>query len=299
MLSHPLLHPGKKLRELMQAKTVVMPGVYDAVTAIAAHKAGFEAAYMSGAAVTNSQLGVPDIGMITLTEMASQAARICQVAPIPILSDADTGFGETWNVARTVIEMERAGLAGIHLEDQVMPKKCGHLDGKGLITAHEMSQKIRAAVDAKRDADFLVMARTDARGVDGIEVAIERAKAYVDAGADAIFPEGLEAIDEFAKFRKSVDVPLLANMTEFGKTPIISVSEFADLGYNLVIYPVSALRIALKAVTDFYRSLNENGTQTALISSMFTRKELYGLIDYPDFEARDAAWTTSRKADIS
>lgn len=268
-----------------------MPGVYDAITAVAAHSAGFEAAYISGAALTNSQLGVPDIGMATMTEFASQAARICQVAPIPVISDADTGFGEAWNVARCVIEMERAGLAGIHLEDQVMPKKCGHLDGKGLITASEMQQKLRAAAASKANSEFLIIARTDAKGVEGLDAAIERAKSYVQAGADAVFPEGLASEGEFEAFRRALDVPLLANMTEFGKTPIIPVERFSNLGYEMVIFPVSAMRVALKAVRGFYDALMKTGTQADELATMTTRAELYDLIEYPGYESLDSKWS--------
>lgn len=272
---------------MMGKGTVVMPGVYDALTAVAAHATGFSAAYISGAAVTNSQLGVPDIGMVTLDEMATQATRICQVAPLPILSDADTGFGETWNVVRCVIEMERAGLAGIHLEDQVMPKKCGHLDGKVLEPAQDMELKFRAAVQAKRDSDFLIVARTDARGVEGLDAAIDRAKRYVGAGADAVFPEGLASEDEFSAFRKALSVPLLANMTEFGKTPVIPVKTFQDLGYEMVIFPVSAMRVALKAVLGFYAELFNKGTQADCLDTMSTRDELYRLIQYADYESTE------------
>jgi len=278
----------------MSQGTVVLPGVYDAITAVAAHATGFNAAYISGAAVTNSQLGVPDIGMATLTEFASQAARICQAAPLPVLSDADTGFGETWNVVRCVIEMERAGLAGIHLEDQIMPKKCGHLDGKQLESADEMVFKLRAAVSAKRDPDFLIVARTDARGVEGLPSAIDRAQRYVDAGADAVFPEGLTSEEEFAAFRGAVKVPLLANMTEFGKTPIIGVQHFKELGYEMVIFPVSAMRVALKAVLGFYEALKVQGTQSGCLETMTTREELYRLIEYAGYESTEADWKTQK-----
>ncbi|MBS1723280.1 MAG: methylisocitrate lyase [Armatimonadetes bacterium] len=290
MLRAPLPNPGRTLRELMSRGTVVMPGFYDAITASAAVRAGAQAGYISGAAVTNSQLGVPDIGLVTLDEMASQAARICQVASIPIVSDADTGFGEAWNVARCVIEMERAGLAGIHLEDQLMPKKCGHLDGKDVVTTEEMVRKLKAAVAAKSKSDFLIIARTDARGVEGLDPAIDRAKAYVQAGADAIFPEGLASENEFEAFRSGLEVPLLANMTEFGKTPLISAQRFGELGYEMVIFPVSAMRVALKAVTTFYGQLLAAGTQEGLVESMTTRAELYDLIEYPAYEAADQRW---------
>jgi methylisocitrate lyase len=288
----PIDRPGTELRRMMREGTVVLPGVYDALTAVAAHATGFTAAYVSGAAVTNSQLGVPDIGMVTLNELASQAARICQAAPIPVVSDADTGFGETWNVVRSVIEMERAGLAGIHLEDQVMPKKCGHLDGKQLESVDEMVAKVRAAVHAKADPDFVIVARTDARGVEGLAAAIDRAQRYVDAGADAVFPEGLVSEQEFASFRSALSVPLLANMTEFGKTPCISVERFQNLGYEMVIFPVSAMRVALKAVLGFYSELKAKGTQADCLGTMTTREELYRLIEYRDYESRESEWNT-------
>ncbi|MCW5937698.1 MAG: methylisocitrate lyase [Fimbriimonadaceae bacterium] len=295
MIHAPISNPGRRLRDLMAQGTVLMPGVYDALTGICAERAGAKAAYISGAAVTNSQLGVPDIALVTLDEISTQAARICQVVSIPVISDADTGFGDTWNVTRCVIEMERAGLAGIHLEDQVMPKKCGHLDGKELLPAAEMCSKIRAAVQAKKEADFLIVARTDARGVDGLESAVDRAKAYVQAGADAVFPEGLQAEAEFEAFRKGVAVPLLANMTEFGKTPIIPVGRFSEMGYEMVIFPVSAMRVMLKSVQDFYGFLLNNGTQSGYLENMATRAELYELIAYPSYEAADAEWAKEGK----
>jgi methylisocitrate lyase len=271
---------------------VVMPGAFSALTALSAYKQGAKAVYLSGGAITNSVVGVPDIALITLAEMSGVAARACQVAPVPILCDSDTGFGEAWNVARTVIEMERAGLAGIHLEDQVSPKRCGHLDGKEVIATSQMQSKIRAAVSAKRDGSFVIIARTDARGVEGLGAAIDRAKAYRDVGADAIFPEGLISMEEFAEFRAALPgVPLLANMTEFGKTPLISASEFESLGYQMVIFPVTALRVMLKAVEEFYRDLLETGSQAGWIDRMRTRAELYETIDYDDFTRLDQEWS--------
>lgn len=244
--------------------------------------------------MTNCHLGAPDIGLMTLNEMAEIAARSCQAAPVPMICDADTGFGESWNVVRTVIEMERAGLAGIHLEDQVMPKRCGHLDGKALITSDAMEEKIRAAVAAKRDPSFLVIARTDARNVEGFDSAVARAKRYIEAGADVIFPEGLGSEDEFAAFRKAVESPLLANMTEFGRTPLITVEQFGQLGYQLVIFPVSAMRVMLKSIQDFYTDLLRTGTQTSWISGMRTRAELYDLIDYSDYQGAEVTWSENR-----
>jgi len=294
MLKPVLTSPGATLRAMMAEDTVVMPGVFNGISAVSAHKAGARALYLSGAGITNAALGVPDIALATQTEFAQQAAYVTQVAPVPVLSDADTGFGETLNVMRTVIEMERAGLAGIHLEDQVSPKRCGHLDGKACIEAPEMARKVRAAVDSKRDASFVIVARTDARGVEGLEAAIDRAKRYADAGADAIFPEGLTSEAEFEAFRAGVGVPLLANMTEFGKTPIIPVSRFRDLGYQMVIFPMTAFRMMLRALDECYAELVGTGTQAAILDQMRTRKELYERIDYAEYDARDQKWAEER-----
>lgn len=293
MIHPPLVAPGQILRDQMKQGIVVMPGAFSPLTALAAYKQGAKAVYLSGGAMTNNLLGVPDIAMASLDEFAGVAARSCQVAPVPIICDADTGFGETWNTVRTVIEMERAGLAGIHLEDQVSPKRCGHLEGKDVISVAHMETKIRAAVSAKRDSSFVIIARTDAKGVEGLDSAIDRAKAYVQAGADAIFPEGLVSEEEFEAFRKGVDVPLLANMTEFGKTPLIPASRFEELGYQMVIFPVTSLRVMLKAVEEFYAELLETGTQAGWIEKMRTRAQLYETIDYADYTAQDAKWSSS------
>lgn len=283
--------PGRMLRQRMASGPVVLPGVYSAISARAAFKAGAEGLYLSGAGVTNSLLAVPDIALISLTELAQQAAYAVQAAPgLPVLSDADTGFGDVHNVARTVCEMERSGLAGIHLEDQLSPKRCGHLDGKSLIPVADMNAKIRAAIDSKTNSDFLIVARTDARGVEGLEASIERAKSYVDCGADAVFPEGLESEAEFESFRKAISVPLLANMTEFGKTPIIPAARFAALGYEMVIFPMTAFRVMLKSVFEAYRELLASGTQAGMLDRMKTRAELYDIIDYPSYSERDRRW---------
>ena len=274
----------------MTEDCVLLPGVFNGITAKAAHRAGAKGLYITGAGVTNATLGVPDVALVTLTEMAAVATNVCQIAPVPVISDADTGFGETMNVSRTVIEMERAGLAGIHLEDQVSPKRCGHLDGKAVISAREMAMKVLAAVESKRDSSFMIIARTDAYGVEGLEAAIERAKRYEAAGADGIFPEGLTSEAEFEAFRKALKVPLLANMTEFGKTPIIPVQRFKELGYNLVIFPMTAFRVALKAVSGAYAELLATGTQAGLLDKMRTRAELYDLIEYDAYSARDQDW---------
>jgi len=285
-----LSSPGQVLRDLMAKDIVTMPGAFNGISAVSAHKAGAQAIYLSGAGITNAALGVPDIALATLTEFAQQAAYVTQVAPVPVVADADTGFGEALNVARTVIEMERSGLAGIHLEDQVSPKRCGHLDGKSVIPADEMVRKLRAAVASKRDPSFLIIARTDARGVEGLEASIERAKQYVGAGADAVFPEGLTSEAEFEAFRAALDVPLLANMTEFGKTPLISVNRFRELGYQMVIFPMTAFRVMLKALDDTYEVLMCTGSQADLMPVMRTRQELYERIDYAAYDALDQEW---------
>jgi methylisocitrate lyase len=290
MLQPPLASPGARLKELIAKDTLIMPGVFNAISAVSAHKAGAKALYLSGAGITNATLGVPDIALATLTEFAQVASYVTHVAPLPVISDADTGFGESLNVMRTVIEMERAGLAGIHLEDQVNPKRCGHLDGKSVISAEEMAGKIRAAADSKRDSNFWIIARTDARGVEGLDAAIERAKRYVDAGASAIFPEGLASEAEFEAFRAGIKEPLMANMTEFGKTPIISAARFKELGYEMVIYPMTAFRVMLKAIDECYAELLDTGTQEGILPRMRTRAELYEEIEYAAYDAKDRSW---------
>lgn len=290
MLHAPLERPGKVLRELMDQGVVVMPGAFNALSAIAARRAGAAGIYLSGGAVTNAHLGVPDIALITLDEMSGIAARVCHVVEVPVISDADTGFGEAWNVARTVIEFERAGVAGIHIEDQVSPKRCGHLAGKQVIEAEHMVTKIRAACEARKDPSFLIIARTDAYALEGMNGAVARAKEYVRAGADIVFPEGLDSEEAFAEFRRQIDVPLLANMTEFGVTPIIPARRFADIGYQIVIFPVTALRATLKTMQDLYADLVKDGTQEHWLDRMCTRKQLYETVEYDRYEDRDAMW---------
>lgn len=290
MLRPPMESPGRALRDLMTQDIVVMPGVFNPISAMVAVQSGARALYLSGAGASNASLGLPDIGLIELSELAEIAAKICQVSTVPVLSDVDTGFGDAIQVRRTVIEMERAGLAGMHLEDQVSPKRCGHLDGKSCVPASDMAKKIRAAVEAKRDSDFLIVARTDARGVEGMDAAIERAKLYVDHGADAIFPEGLTSEAEFEAFRSALEVPHLANMTEFGKTPLIPVSRFREMGYQMVIFPMTAFRMMLRTLREAYAVLLEAGTQASLIGSMDTREKLYEVLHYSDYEAMDQKW---------
>ena len=258
----------------------MMPGVPNAAMARQVERAGFDALYISGAGLANMTAGVPDIGLLTLTEVAQLAGYIVSAVTIPAIVDADTGFGGSENVARTLQELERAGLAGCHFEDQQFPTRCGHLAGKSLIETAEMVEKLQAAVAARRDPDFLIIARTDARGVEDFSKTVSRAERYLEAGADAIFPEALQNAGEFREFAKAIDRPLLANMTEFGKSPLLSFSELSDLGYRMVIFPQSALRVSMKATEQFLRALRASGTQSQWIEKMQSRKELYELLDY-------------------
>jgi methylisocitrate lyase len=253
-----------------------------------AERLGFKAIYLSGAVVSACK-ALPDIGLITLSELLDLTREVTQATSLPLLCDVDTGFGEPLNVERTVRLLESAGAAGIHLEDQQMPKRCGHLSGKRLIEPEVMVSKIRAAVNARRDPDFMIMARTDARGVTSFGEAVDRAGRYIEAGADAIFPEAMQSAEEFAAFARAINSPvlLLANMTEFGKSPLLSVAELGAMGYRLVLYPVTTLRIALRAVEDTLRNILTTGHQRDSVDGMTTRAELYDLLDYSGFEERD------------
>ena len=274
---------GRTLRRAIARGCVAMPGAFNAATARLIQQAGFEAVYISGAGLANATAGVPDIGLLGLDEVARLAGYIAAAVDIPAIVDADTGFGSVQNVARTVAEMERAGLAGLHIEDQVFPKRCGHVAGKSLIDAHEMCEKIRAATRTRQDKDFLIIARSDARAIEGIDGAVERALRYVKAGADAIFPEALQTAGEFRQFAKRIRAPLLANMTEFGKSPLLSVRQLAAMGYRMVIFPQTAFRIAMKAESQTLRELKRLGSQRSLLAKMQTRQELYDLLEYdPD-----------------
>ena len=268
---------------------VLLPGVFSPLVAKMAERLGFRAIYLSGGALSAGS-GLPDIGLLTLSEFVAEAQRITQICPLPLVSDADTGFGEALNVERTVRLLESAGVAGIHLEDQTLPKRCGHLSGKSLIPAEEMAGKIRAAVASKSDPDFVIIARTDARGVEGFDAAVSRAKHYVEAGADAIFPEALETVEEFRDFAKAVPGPLLANMTEFGKSPLLSAEELGNLGYKMILFPLTAFRSAMRAAEETLMSLKEQGHQRDKIAGMLTRAELYDRLGYTDYEARDRAY---------
>jgi methylisocitrate lyase len=278
--------PGKRLRAAWQRQTIAIPGVFNALVARMAQRLGFEAVYLSGGALS-AAFGVPDVGLLTLTEFVDQARIITQATDLPLLCDADTGFGEALNVERTVRLFESAGVAGIHLEDQQLPKRCGHLSGKSLIDAREMAARIRAAAAARRDPDFVIIARTDARGVTNMEDALARARLYLEAGADAIFPEALQSAEEFTRFAREVPAPLLANSTEFGRSPNLDMKQFADMGYRMVLYPLTAFRAAMKAAQETLADLQSRGHQREKIPHMLTRAELYDLLGYDDYEKRD------------
>jgi methylisocitrate lyase len=267
-----------------QGDILVLPGAFDGLSALMAQRAGFEALYLSGAAYTASR-GWPDLGLVESAEMAERARDLVRATGLPVLVDIDTGYGGVLAVARAAREMVEAGVAAVQIEDQELPKKCGHLNGKRLVPAREMCEKLVALKEAA--PTLYVVARTDARGVEDLDAALERARRYIDAGADAIFVEALESRDEFVRVGQALEAPLLANMTEFGRTPLIPAAEFAEMGFSMVIFPVSALRIAAKAYGDLFETLRRTGTQASLLDRMQTRAELYDAIDYFSYEALD------------
>jgi methylisocitrate lyase len=269
-----------RLRELVARRAIMLPGVPNAAMARQVERAGFDAVYVSGAGMANATAGVPDIGLLSMTEVVTLACYVANAVTIPAIVDVDTGFGGAENVARTIRELERAGLAGCHIEDQEFPKRCGHLAGKSIVAIEEMIGKIKAAVASRRDPNFMIIARTDARAVEGFARAIERAGEYLAAGADAIFPEALQSAEEFRDFAKDIDLPLLANMTEFGKSALLTFEQLAGFGYRMVIFPQSAFRVSMKASEEFLRALKKSGTQSDWIDKMQTRQELYELLDY-------------------
>ena len=273
-------------KALTTGKLLMMPGAHSPIVARIVEEMCFDGIYISGAALS-SELAMPDIGLTTLSEVTQRGRQIARVTDLPAIIDADTGFGGALNTARTIQELEELGLSGCHIEDQISNKRCGHLDNKILVDTEDMVQKIRAAVNAKTDQNFMIMARTDAKGVEGFPAALERAKAYVDAGADAIFPEALTEPKEYEIFRAEINVPLLANMTEFGKTILFNKKQLEEFGYNIAIYPVTTLRLANRAVEDGLRQLKEEGTNAQMIDLMQTRKRLYELLHYEDYNQFD------------
>ncbi|WP_375388316.1 methylisocitrate lyase [uncultured Amnibacterium sp.] len=283
----PATEKRQRFRALLAADGVVrMPGAFTPLSTRLIQEKGFEGVYLSGAVMAN-ELGLPDIGLTTLTEVATRAAQVASATDLPVLVDADTGFGEPMNVARTVQMLEDAGVAALHIEDQVNPKRCGHLDGKEVVDERTALQRIRAAVQGRRDPGLVIMARTDVRGVDGMAAAVDRAKALVDAGADAVFPEAMASLEEFAAMRAAVDVPILANMTEFGKSELFTVEQLRDVGVDVVIFPVSLLRIAMGAIERGLDELAAAGSLQGQVPTMQTRTRLYELVDYAAYSSFD------------
>ncbi len=272
---------------LKSGKLLRFPGAFNPLSAMLIERKKFEGVYISGSVLSND-LGYPDIGFTTQTEVTSRGKQIARTTQLPAIIDIDTGFGEPMNVTRTVQELIEAGLAGCHLEDQMNPKRCGHLDNKSLVSTEDMVKKVKAAsLGKKMDSNFLIIARTDARASEGLDKTIDRAKAYIDAGAEMIFPEALADEKEFETFRKNISVPLLANMTEFGKSKLLTTTELQNLGFNLVIYPVTLLRLAMKAAERGLDAIIANGSQEPAVKDMQTRKELYDLTRYEDYNAFD------------
>ena len=275
---------GLELEILFKSNFLIIPGAHDAISALLAKKAGFKALYLSGGALSSS-LGMPDIGIITMDELVNRTKQIVSVSNLPVIVDCDTGYGEVVNVIRLVREIESVGAAGIQIEDQILPKKCGHLNGKQIISKQEMMAKIQAASETSNNVK--IIARTDSVQTEGIDSAIERAKDYVHAGADIIFPEALTSKEDFKKFSKNIDVPILANMTEFGVTPDINVKDLESSGVNMAIWPVSSLRVTLKSIEKFYNKLIKEKSSQSSINEMFTRSELYELLNYNAYEELD------------
>lgn len=286
LVNHSKQNQSVQFRKMIAEKQgiIQIPGAHDAMSGIIAKEVGFDALYLSGGAFSAS-LGLPDLGIITLTELVTRAREVVRASNLPMLVDVDTGFGSILNVTRTVREMADAGVAAIQIEDQELPKKCGHLNGKKLVSTEEMMQKIEAVRAA--DDQMVIVARTDAKSVEGFEEAIARANKYIAAGADVIFPEALQTEEEFKEFAKRVNAPLLANMTEFGKTPYFNAQDFEAWGYKIVIYPVTSLRIAAKAIEKVFQEIKDTGTQKESLEKMQTRKELYDSLELYDYEALD------------
>jgi methylisocitrate lyase len=278
---------GARLRRAVKRHAPLqLAGTVNAYCALLAERAGFRAVYLSGAGVANASLGLPDLGITTLDDVLEDARRITAATPLPLLVDADTGFGSAFNIARTTRELIRAGAAGMHIEDQEQAKRCGHRPNKATVPLEEMCDRLKAAVDARNDENFVVMARTDALAREGIQSALERAEAYAAAGADMIFAEAVRTLDEYRAFTAALDVPVLANLTEFGMTPAFTVRELKQVGVRLVLYPLSAFRAMSKAALEVYRAIIEDGTQDAVLSAMQTREELYAVLGYHDYERK-------------
>jgi methylisocitrate lyase len=278
---------GARLRTAMETeRPLQLVGAINAYCALLAERAGFRALYLSGAGVANASYGLPDLGLTTLNDVCEDVRRISAATPLPLLVDADTGWGAAFMIARTIRELTRAGAGGCHMEDQVQAKRCGHRPGKALVSGEEMADRIKSAVDGRTDDAFVIVARTDALAVEGLEPAIERASLYVEAGADVIFAEAVTALEEYKRFTSALAVPVLANITEFGKTPLFTVSELAEAGIGLIIYPLSAFRAMSKAALTVYEVLRRDGTQKLMLDTMQTRDELYDVLRYHDYERK-------------
>jgi len=276
---------GARFRAALETeRPLQIVGTINAYTALLAERAGFKAIYLSGAGVANASFGLPDLAMTTLNDVCADVRRIASATDLPLLVDADTGWGSAFMIGRTIRELTWAGAAGCHLEDQVAVKRCGHRPGKALVKSSEMCDRIKAAVDGRINDDFVIMARTDAYGVEGQQAALDRAAAYVAAGADMIFAEALTTIDEYRQFTTAIDAPVLANLTEFGKTPLFTTTEMADAGVSMTLYPLSAFRAMSKAALAVYETLRADGTQAASVDAMQTRMELYDVLGYQDYE---------------
>jgi methylisocitrate lyase len=278
---------GAKLRDAVASRAPLqIPGTINAYCALLAERAEFEAIYLSGAGVANASFGLPDLGVTTLNDVVEDARRITAATDLPLLVDADTGFGSAFNIARTVRELERAGVAGMHIEDQEQAKRCGHRPNKATVSTDEMCDRLKAAVDARADAAFVVMARTDAFAREGMEASLERAAAYVEAGADMVFAEALYALDDYRAFTRAIGVPVLANLTEFGLTPLFTSEELGAAGVKLILYPLSAFRAMSRAALEVYTAIRERGTQKPVVAKMQTREELYAVLDYHAYERK-------------
>lgn len=275
------------LRKTLSERSIMVPGAFNAMSALIAEKTGFEAVYISGSGVAGN-MGLPDLSVTSLTEVTEECRKMSSAVRIPVIVDADTGFGETINVIRTVRDLEQAGASAIHLEDQVLPKRCGHLSGKKVVPVEDMVLKIKAAVSAKKNKDFMIIARTDSRAVEGFDSAKERIRKYIEAGADAIFPEAMETENEFREIASAFKVPLMANMTEFGKSPLLSFDELSGMGYRMVLFPLTAFRTMLKSTESIYRTIKDKGTQRNSLDSLMSREEYYQYIGYDQYEKEDS-----------
>jgi len=287
--------PGLKLRGSIENSCIAVPGAPFPLAMRLIESFGFPAAYLSGAAFSAGQLGLPDVGLFTLAELIEQTKRLTRVCETPIIVDADTGFPDAEQVAQTIVGLEQAGAAAIQLEDQVSAKRCGHLSGKQLVAPEAMAEKIRTAVATRSDPHLVIIARTDARGVDGLDAALDRARLYLQAGADWIFIEALENQSEFADVANQLDVPLVANMTEFGKSPLLNLNELGEMGYAAVLFPVTLLRVAMRAMEAVLATIGEEGTQSSLLDLMQTREELYELLSYEEYEESDRRFFRENK----